>query len=175
MHTGAQISTQGPTLILLGLVQIKVTDRIRAMPRTKGHSYAHILLVVDRYSRWSEAFPMRDQDAKSVAKVLINKIFSRYGAPRILVTDRGTQFMSRLVSALCEMFNVTWHPYSSYHPATNSPSEQLNSTIAQTLHAYVGKDQKDWADFLPAALMAYRSSPASGTGLSPFISFLERK
>ena len=143
-------------------------DFLGPLPRTKENSYAHILLVVDRYSRWCEAFPMKDQDAKSVAKVLFNEIFSRYGAPRVLVSDRGTQFMSRIVSALCEMFDVTRHHCSSYHPKTNSACERVNSTIAQTLRAYVDKDQQNWADFLPAAMMAFRSSPASGTGLSPF-------
>ena len=75
-------------------------DFLGPLPRTEENSYAHILLVVDRFSRWSEAFPMKDQDAKSVAKVLFNEISARYGAPRILVSDRGTQFMSRLVHAL---------------------------------------------------------------------------
>ena len=143
-------------------------DFLGPLPRTEENSYAHILLVVDRYSRWSEAFPMKDQDAKSVAKVLFNEIFARYGAPRVLVSDRGTQFMSRLVSALCEMFDVTRHHCSAYHPATNSACERTNSTIAQTLRAYVDENQKNWADFLPAAMMAFRSAPASGTGLSPF-------
>lgn len=143
-------------------------DFLGPLPRTAEGSYAYILLVVDRYSRWSEAFPMKDQDARSVAKVLFNEIFARYGSPRVLVSDRGTQFMSRLVSALCEMFDVTRHHCSSYHPMTNSACERTNSTIAQTLRAYVDKDQKNWADFLPAAMMAIRSLPASGTGLSPF-------
>ena len=85
-----------------------------------------------------------------------------------MISDRGTQFMSRLVSALCEMFDVTRHHCSSYYPKTNSACERINSTMAQTLRAYVDKDQKNWADFLPAAMMAFSSSPASGTGLSPF-------
>ena len=83
------------------------------LPRTEEHSYAHILLVEDRYSRWSEAFPMKDQDAISVAKVLFNEIFAGYGSPRVLESDRGTQFMLRRVSALCEMFDVTRHHCSS--------------------------------------------------------------
>lgn len=143
-------------------------DFLGPLPRTKENSYAYILLVDDRYSRWYEAFPMKDQDAKSVAKVLFNEIFSRYGAPRVLVSDRGTQCMSRLVSALCEMFDVTRHHCSSYHPKTNSACERVNSSVAQTLRAYVDKDQRNWADFLPAAMMAFWSSPSSGTGLSHF-------
>ena len=61
-------------------------DFLGPLLRTKENSYAHIRLVVDRYSRWCEAFPMKDQDAKSVDKVLFNEIFSRYGPPRVLVS-----------------------------------------------------------------------------------------
>ena len=63
-------------------------DFLGPLPCTEEHSYAHILLVVDRYSRWSEAFPMKDQDTKSVAKVLFNEI-GRYVSPRVLVSDKG--------------------------------------------------------------------------------------
>ena len=80
---------------------------------------------------------MQDQEAKPVAKVLFNEIVSRYGAPRVLVSDRGPNFMSKLVSALCEMFDITRHHNSAYHHCTNSSCERLNSTLAQTLRAYV--------------------------------------
>ena len=143
-------------------------DFIGPLPRTKENSYAHILLVVDRFSRWCECFPMQDQEAKSVAKVLFNEIFLRYGAPRVLVSDRGPNFMSKLVSALCEMFDITRHHSSAYHRCTNSSCERLNSTLAQKLRAYVDKEQQNWPSFLPAAMMAFRMAPAAATGFSPF-------
>ena len=68
---------------------------------TTDDGYQCILLVVDSLSRWSEAFPLMTQEAKEVATVLFNEIIARYGEPRILVSDRGKKFMSKLVSALC--------------------------------------------------------------------------
>ena len=58
-------------------------DFIGLLPCTIENSYAHILLVVDRFSRWCECLPVQDQEAKSVAKKLFNEIFSKYGAPRV--------------------------------------------------------------------------------------------
>ena len=84
------------------------------------------------------------------------------------MSERGANFKGKLVSALCEMFDITRHHTNASHPKTNSTCERLNSTLAQTLRAYTVKDQQNWPSFLPAALMVFRMSPATGTGLSPF-------
>ena len=142
-------------------------DILGPLPKVNGYQY--ILLVVDSFSRWCESFPLETQDAKQVATVLYNEIITRYGAPSCLVSDRGANFMSKLVSALCEMFDITHHHSSSYHPQTNSTCERLNSTLAQTLRMYCNKDQTNWPQFLPCVMMAFRMSPATeSTTLSPF-------
>ena len=66
------------------------------------------------------------------------------------------------------MFDITRHRSSAYHPCTNSSCGRLNSTLAQTLRAYVDKDQQNCPSFLPAAMMAFRMAPAAATGFSPF-------
>ena len=81
----------------------------------------------------------------------------------------GKKFMSKLVSALSEMFDITRHNTSSYHPKTNSACERMNSTTAQTLRMYCNKDQSNWPDILPSGMMAFRMSPATESrSLSPF-------
>ena len=142
-------------------------DILGPLPKVNGFQY--ILLVVDSFSRWCESFPLETQDAKQVATVLYNEIITRYGAPACLVSDRGANFMSKLVSALCEMFDITRHHLSSYHPQTNSTCERLNNTLAQTLRMYCNKEQTNWPQFLPSVMMAFRMSPATeSTSLSPF-------
>ena len=77
--------------------------------------------------------------------------------------------MSKLVRALCELFDITRHHTSSYHPQTNSVCERLNSTLAQTLRMYCEKDQSNWPDLLPSVMMSFRVSPATESiSLSPF-------
>ena len=75
-------------------------DILGPLPKSKqGHQY--ILLIVDSFSKWSEAFPLISMEAKEIAEILVKEYFSRYGAPIILVSDRGRNFMSKLVSAIC--------------------------------------------------------------------------
>ncbi|CAG2214770.1 unnamed protein product [Mytilus edulis] len=124
---------------------------------------------VDSFSKWSEAFPMKTQEASEVAKVLFREIISRYGAMKCLVTDLGRNFVSNLVNALCEMLNITRHHTSSYHPQTNGLVERTNSTLIQAVRAYSDKDQNNWPNKLPGILMAFRNSPSTqSTEYSPF-------
>lgn len=94
---------------------------------TEGHKY--MLLVVDSFSKWPEAFPLRTKDSTEIAKVLFKEIFCRYGAPYTIVTDRGQNFMIKLVTAVCQILQVTRHFTSSYHPQTNATCERMNSTL----------------------------------------------
>lgn len=125
--------------------------------------YSYVLLLIDAFSRWTEAFPLRTQGAKEIARVIYDQIICRYGAPRILFSDRGRSFMSHIVNGLCEIFQITQHHTSSYHPQTNGLVERQNSTIAQTIRTYCGKDQNLWPIHLQSVMMAIRKSPASNT------------
>lgn len=133
-------------------------------PLTKSpDGYSYVLLLIDAFSRWTEAFPLRTQGAKEIARVIYDQIICRYGAPRILFSDRGRSFMSHIVNGLCEIFQITQHHTSSYHPQTNGLVERQNSTIAQTIRTYCGKDQNLWPIHLQSVMMAIRKSPASNT------------
>lgn len=86
-----------------------------------------------------------------------------------MLSDRGAAFMSKLVSALSEIFHVKRHYTSSYHPQTNSTVERQNSTLAQCLRAYCSKDHNNWPKLLPGIMMAFRMSPATeSTEYSPY-------
>ena len=141
---------------------------ILELTQTKD-GYRYVLLVVDSFSKWSEAFAIKTQDASVIAKVLYEEIFTRYGCPKVLLSDRGQAFMSKLVSALCEIFHVKRHYTSSYHPQTNSTVERQNSTLAQCLRAYCRKDHNNWPSLLPGIMMAFRMSPSTeSTEYSPY-------
>ena len=134
---------------------------------TEGNK--HILVLVDSFSRWCEAIPMKTQEATEVAHTLYREIITRYGAPKKLVSDRGQNFLSKVVQALSALFNIKRYHTSSYHPQTNSTCERLNSYIATQLKAYVAKNPSTWDKYIPGILMNYRKTPAmQSTGFSPF-------
>ena len=134
---------------------------------SNGHQY--ILLVVDSFSKWCEAFPLKTMHASEVARILYNEIICRYGAPSSILTDRGADFVSKLMNELCQIFQITKITTSSYHPQTNAACERMNSVILQGLRAYCKPDQSNWHEILPSIMLAYRTTPATqSTGLSPY-------
>ena len=137
-------------------------DMIGPLPTT-NNEHKYILLVVCAFSKWCEAFPMKTAGAPEVAKLLYNEIICRYSAPTTLLSDRGSNFMSKLISELCKLFQITRVHTSSYHPQTNAACERMNSYIEQSLRIYIDSNQTNWDDLQPSIMMAYnyRVSPAT--------------
>ena len=133
---------------------------------TEKHKY--ILLVVCAFTGWCECFPLKSQESSVIAQILYSEIFCRFGSPDIIVSDRGQNFMSKLVSALCELFQVTRHHTSSFHPECNSVVERTNSTLAQAIRSYCNVEQNNWHKQLPAIMMAFRNAQSATTGYTPY-------
>ena len=101
--------------------------------------------------------------------VLHDEIFCRYGASKTIVTDRGRNFLSKLVNAICEIYQVALHKTASYHPQANCCVERQNATISKTIAKYIRKDQRNWHRVLPVVLMGMRAHPNTETSaFSPF-------
>ena len=129
----------------------------------------YILMAVDSLSGWCEAFPMERCDAVSTAQVLYSELFSKKGAPKSLLSDRGSNFLSSLIQALCDIFRIRRLRTSSYHPASNGRVERFNSFINKSLRTAIDDRQENWPSVIPGVMMAYRSTPAThSTEFSPF-------
>lgn len=93
-------------------------------------------------SHWSEALPLKTQEATEVANLLYKENGTRYGAPRTLACDRGKNFMSKIVQILCKMFRLPdMSQVHNYHLQRNVAFGRLNSTLAQSLHDYWQNNQ----------------------------------
>ena len=67
-------------------------DMLGPLNKTK-EGYEYILMCVDSCTKWVEGFPMKTQTAQETARVLFREIFARYGAPKVLFSDSGRNFM----------------------------------------------------------------------------------
>ena len=83
-------------------------------------SNLYILLAIDYVSKWVEAIPTRTNDAKVVANFLRSHIFTRFGTPRALITDGGTQLCNKLIDNVLRKYGVRHRTALAYHPQTNS-------------------------------------------------------
>lgn len=131
----------------------------------KGNRY--VLVIMDYFTKWAEAFPIPNQEAETIAEVFVTQFACRYGIPRQLHTDRGKNFDSRLLRSICRLLEIDKTLTSSYRPQSDGLVERMNRTIADMVAKYVRYDQRDWDIHLPYVLLAYRASPQETSGMSP--------
>ena len=73
-------------------------------PSSKGSRY--VVVLSDYSTLWAEAFPVASVEATVIARLLVDEIISRHGVPGVLLSDRGTNFLSKDVAEVCKIFQI---------------------------------------------------------------------
>ncbi|GFO28338.1 Pol polyprotein [Plakobranchus ocellatus] len=102
-------------------------DLVGPLPLSSDR-YEYLLTLVDVCTRWAEAVPLRRITAKDVAEALFS-IFVRLGFPKEIQSDRGQQFMSKLLAEFNSLCNIKHFVSTPYHPQTNGIVECFHSTL----------------------------------------------
>ena len=109
-------------------------DLVGPLPPNKGCAY--LLTMIDRFTRWPEAIPLRDISASTVADAFLLHWVAKYGVPETIVTDRGTQFESGLFNKLLVALGCKHQRTTSYHPQSNGLIERFHRTLKNSLRAF---------------------------------------
>jgi hypothetical protein len=123
---------------------------------SRGNQY--ILVVMDHFTRWAEAFPIVDQTTETIANIVINNIICRYGLPLMMVSDRGSPFISKLATHIYALLGIKRITTTAYHPQGNGIVERFNGTLKVTLTMWINEQHSDWDLLLPFAIFAYNVS-----------------
>ena len=123
----------------------------------------YLLTMIDAYSRWIEACPLTDITAETVAKSFLSTWISRFGPPLTLITDRGTQFRSELMSNMTQLLGIHHIRTCAYNPRANGRIERVHRSLKTALKAR----GKCWFDQLPLVLFGLRIFP-DDKNTSPF-------
>jgi len=126
------------------------------------------LVCIDYVTKWVEAKALPFANEKSVVNFLFEDIFTRFGVPREIVTDQGSQFTSKMVKSLVEDYKIKQRKSTLYHPQENGQFESTNKVIEGILTKIVHLHRRDWAERLPEPLWAYRTTWRNITGHTPY-------
>ncbi|GJY92061.1 reverse transcriptase domain-containing protein [Tanacetum coccineum] len=126
-----------------------------------------IKVSVDYLSKWVEAKALPTNDARVVVKFL-KSLFSRFGAPRAIISDRGTHFCNDKFDKVMSKYGVTHRLSTPYHPQTSSQVEVTNQGLKRILERTVGENRASWSDKLDDALWAFRTAYKTPIGCTPY-------
>ena len=112
---------------------------------------------MDYLTKWVEAFPTSDQQASTIAGLLVKHIICRHGIPEELLSDRGSNFLSDLILELCSLLGIRKLNTSGYNPQTDGSVEKFNSTLQSMISKVSDKNPTEWDKQLAMLPFAYRS------------------
>ena len=130
----------------------------------------YLLVFIDTFSGWVEAFPTKRETAQVVVKKLLEGIFPRFGLPQVIGSDNGPAFVAKVSQEVAKILGIDWKLHCAYRPQSSGQVERMNRTIKETLTKLVLETgAKDWTMLLPFALFRARNTPFSKKPyLTPF-------
>ena len=150
-----------------------VVDVVGPLPRTSGGN-EYLLTLMCTATRYAEAIPMSSCRARKIVPKIVD-LFSKFGMPRIIQTDRGTNFMSDFFRRALSKMGVTHITSTAYHPQSQGCLERFHGTLKGILTKFCLSNEKDWDEGVQVALYAIRTARHEGLGYSPFELLFGRK
>ena len=125
--------------------------------------YRYILVIVDYFSKWTVAFPIKNKCADTVADVLVENFILQFGMPLVIHSGHGREFENGLIKSLCLLLGCTKTRTSPYRPDYDGMFERFNRTCLVMLSMFGNGRRDNWDELLPYVMHAYRNSVHEST------------
>ena len=140
-------------------------DLLPGLPPSGG--YQNIVTARDVFSRYLFAYPTSNEDAKTIAKVLINVMTKHAYLPTTLISDKGTAFRSHVIKEVAGVLGITLKHATTKHAQTIGLLEWSHASIKHTLKIETGEWRSLWRKYVNIAVFNYDTSYHTSIGLEP--------
>src|SRR3954469_3568940 len=144
---------------------------IGKLPRSSKGCHVYLLVAVDKFTKWIEAMPVTNQKAKTSVK-FFESIVYRFSVPHNIITDNGSNFISKEFQDFCEGLRINITYASMAHPQTNGQVEKANGLIGAGIKKRLMSPLEPlagaWTKELPFVLWSLCTTPNSSTSYTPF-------
>nr|GEV02849.1 reverse transcriptase domain-containing protein [Tanacetum cinerariifolium] len=145
---------------LPGAIMVPISQQRR-------EKYLREMRCLKRVSKFVEAKALPTNDVKVVVKFL-KYLFSRFGIPRVIISDHGTHFCNDQFTHVMIKYGVTHRLVTAYHPQTSGQVEVSNCGLKRILERMVGENRTSWSDKLDDALWAFHTAYKTLIGCTPY-------
>lgn len=140
-------------------------DIMGPLPTSKS-GFTHILTIQDLLTKFSLAIPLRCTTSVAVADAFVNEFICVFGAPRIILTDQGSNFVSSLLKNVARRFKIRRVKTTAYRPQSNGSVERSHQVLWEYLKQFAKKD--NWDEYLRLATFSCNTSVHEGTRYTPY-------
>lgn len=152
--------TPGTTLDKLAM------DIVGPLPKTKnGNEY--ILTMQDQLSKYCLGVPLPNALASTIADAFVKRYIRIFGAPRIVLTDQGRNFLSSPMKRIAKRIKIKQVKTTAFHPQSNGSLERSHHALGEFLKQYSEKDC-EWDQWVEIAMLNYNTSVQESTKHTPF-------
>ena len=157
------LCTQPMELVHVDYVGMEVTVAAQEKLVVKN-----VLVIVDHFTRYVQAFVTNNHTAHTMALVLYNNFFSVFGFPQKLMSDQGTEFTGDVIVAMCKLLGIEKIRTTPYHPQTNGSAERVHQTLQRMIGKLDLEKRRKWPKHIGSVLIAYNTIQSQVTGYSPY-------
>jgi hypothetical protein len=142
-------------------------DFMTELPAENKGDPRYLMVITDRLLKGTTLEAMNTMEAEACAERFLQCHYRFHGFPRAITSDRGSNWVGRFWTKLCELVGMEQRLSTAFHPETDGATERMNQEVQAYLRAFVTYAQYDWHKLLPTAMLAINNRDTS-LGASPF-------